>query len=82
LTFHGASVIFRIKNNKPNRHRTKPYPDVRLAAFRATEGDIDLWRSAARKEEVSRSEFLRLSLKERARRVLLRSTTEHEEIST
>ena len=44
---------------------------MRLSSVRISEGDSQLWRAAAAREEISRSDFLRRAIRDRARKVLL-----------
>jgi hypothetical protein len=48
-------------------------------SFRLKPADAELWRVASARAEISQSEFLRLALRERARRVLLRAEKEARE---
>ena len=41
-------------------------------SFRLKVKDVELWRAAAAKEEISQAKFLRAALRERARRMLLK----------
>ncbi len=41
-------------------------------SFLITSGDVDLWRAAAAREEISQSEFVRAAIRERAAKVLFK----------
>lgn len=58
---------------RTEKHFTKRA--MAFVSFRMKQGDAELMRAAAAKEEISQSEFLREAIRERARRVLLNDTT-------
>ena len=66
----------KMKAPKILTKRAMEYRSFRLAAR-----DVDLWRTAAAREEISQSEFLRQALRERARRVLTDQLVRSNEMS-
>jgi Ribbon-helix-helix protein, copG family len=49
-----------------------------LRSFLLSENDIRIWDVAAGREEISKSEFLRRALRERAAKILMDSEKSHE----
>jgi len=53
----------------PNQ-KFRSQPDLTLVAFRISDEDRDLWRVAAKREQITLSEFLRRAIRQRARGVI------------